>query len=69
MEEIEKMLESRKWANDCLRVNISQPEDIIQRGKIKISTLQSQVLPQKEVALEKRCKPAPPSGGATRRRF
>ena len=33
MEEIEKMLESRKWAKDCLRINISQPENIIQRGK------------------------------------
>ena len=51
MEEIENMLESRKWAKDCLRINISQPENIIQRGKIKISTLQSQVLPKKEVAL------------------
>ena len=51
MEEIEKMLATRKWAKDCLRVNITEPEDIIQRGKVKISKLQSEVLPKKEVAL------------------
>ena len=51
MEEIEKMLATRRWAKDCLRVNITEPEDIIQRGTIKISKLQSEVLPKKEVAL------------------
>ena len=51
MEEIEKMLTTRRWAKDCLRVNITEPEDIIQRGTIKISKLQSEVLPKKEVAL------------------
>ena len=51
MEEIEKMLATRRWAKDCLRANITEPEDIIQRGNIKISKLQSEVLPKKEVAL------------------
>jgi hypothetical protein len=49
MEEIEKMLATRRWAKDCLRVNITEPEDIIQRGNIRISKLQSEVLPKKEV--------------------
>jgi hypothetical protein len=51
MEDIEKMLESRRWAKDCLRVNITEPDKIIQRGKVKISLLQSEVLPKKETAL------------------
>ena len=51
MEEIEKMLATRRWAKDCLRVNITEPGNIIQRGNIKISKLQSEVLPKKEVAL------------------
>ena len=51
METIEKMLETRRWAKDCLRVNITEPDKIIQRGKVKISLLQSEVLPKKEVAL------------------
>ena len=51
MEDIEKMLESRRWAKGCLRVNITEPDQIIQRGKMKISLLQSEVLPKKETAL------------------
>ena len=51
MEEKEEMLESRKWAKDCLRVNITEPDKIIQRGKVKISLIQSELLPKKEVAL------------------
>ena len=51
MEDIERMLESRRWAKDCLRVNITEPDKIIQRGKVKISLLQSEVLPKKETAL------------------
>ena len=51
METIEKMLETRRWAKDCLRVNITEPDKIIQRGKVKIPLLQSEALPKKEVAL------------------
>ena len=51
MEEIEQMLQARRWAKDCLRINITEPEDIIQRGKVKISKLQSEVLPKREAAL------------------
>ena len=51
MEAIEKMLETRRWAKDCLRINITEPDKVIQRGKVKISLLQSEVLPKREVAL------------------
>ena len=33
MDKVEELLRSRKWAKDCLRVNIAQPEQIITRGK------------------------------------
>ena len=51
MEASEKMLETRRWAKDCLRINITEPDKVIQRGKVKISLLQSEVLPKREVAL------------------
>ena len=33
MDKVEELLRSRKWAKDCLRVNIAQPDQIITRGK------------------------------------
>ena len=51
MDEIEKMLESRKWRKDCLRTNITEPDKIKQYAKVKVSLLQSEVLPNKETAL------------------
>ena len=60
MGEIEKMLESRKWAKDCLRINITEPDKIIQRGKVKLSLLQSQVLPKNETALREHIKAIAP---------
>ena len=50
-QEIEEMLNKRRWAKDCLRVNIAEPDKIIQRGKIKIAMIQSEVLHQKEAKL------------------
>ena len=61
MDEIEKMLESRKWAKDCLRINITEPDKIIQRGKVNISLLQSEVLRKdKETALREHIKTIAP---------
>ena len=60
MDVIEKMLESRKWAKDCLRINITEPDKIIQRGKVKISLLQSQVLPKQETTLREHIKAIAP---------
>ena len=34
MDKVEELLRSRKWAKDCLRVKIAQPEQIITRGKV-----------------------------------
>ena len=51
LKEIEEMLNKRRWAKDCLRVNIAEPDKIIQRGKIKIAMIQSEVLHQKEAKL------------------
>ena len=33
MDNVEELLRSRKWAKDCLRVNIARPDQIITRGK------------------------------------
>ena len=61
MDEIEKMLESRKWAKDCLRINITEPDKIIQRGKVNISLLQSEVLRKdREMALREHIKTIAP---------
>ena len=51
---IEELLNKRKWANDCLRANIAQENQIIYRGvkkNVKIAVLQSEVLPKKEIDL------------------
>ena len=61
MDVIEKMLESRKWAKDCLRINITEPDKIIQRGKVSISLLQSEVLRKdREKALREHIKTIAP---------
>ena len=46
--EIGEMLNNRRWAKDCLRCNIALPEQITQRGKVKIALVQSEVLHEKE---------------------
>ena len=51
LNEIEEMLNKRRWAKDCLRCNIAEPEQIIYRGKIKVALIQSQVLHEKEAKL------------------
>ena len=33
MDKVEELFLKRKWAKDCLTVNIAQPEQIIIRGK------------------------------------
>ena len=33
MDKVLELLRSRKWAKDCLRVNIAQPDQTITRGK------------------------------------
>ena len=60
MDVIEKMLDSRKWAKDCLRINITEPDTIIQRGKVKLSLLQSHVLQKNETALREHIKAIAP---------
>jgi hypothetical protein len=54
LEQFEEMLNKRRWAKDCLRANIAQPDQIVMRGvkkNVKIAVLQSEVLPKKEVEL------------------
>ena len=54
-------MESRKWRKDCLRTNITEPDKIIQRGKVSISLLQSEVLRKdKETALREHIKTIAP---------
>ena len=44
MDEVERLLEKRRWAKTCLRVNIAAPEEIEVRGKVKVAHLRSNVL-------------------------
>ena len=60
MDVIEKMLESRRWDKSCLRINITEPDKIIQRGKVKVSLLQSEVLPKRETTLREHIKQIAP---------
>jgi hypothetical protein len=51
MDKVEELLRSRKWAPDCLRVNIAQPDQIITRGttgKVKIAKVRSNLLRKNE---------------------
>ena len=59
LEQLEEMLNKRRWAKDCLRANIAQPEQIVMRGvkkNVKIAVLRSEVLPKKEIELRELCK-------------
>ena len=59
MDKVEELLRSRKWAKDCLRTNIAQPEQIISRGKekkVKIALVKSNLLGKKEVELREAIK-------------
>jgi hypothetical protein len=54
LEQLEEMLNKRRWAKDCLRANIAEDSQIVMRGvkkNVKIAVLQSEVLPLKEVEL------------------
>jgi hypothetical protein len=44
MEEVQRLLEKRRWAKTCLRVNIAAPEEVEIRGKVKVAHLRSNVL-------------------------
>ena len=51
MDKVEELLAKRKWAKDCLRVNIAEADQIIGRGKdgkFKVALLQSNLLGKKE---------------------
>ena len=51
MDKVEELLRKRKWAKDCLRVNIAQPDQIITRGttgKVKIALVKSNLLRKNE---------------------
>ena len=54
LEQIEEMLNKRRWAKDCLRANIAEPHQITHREvnkNVKIAVLQSEVLPARESEL------------------
>jgi hypothetical protein len=44
MDEVARLLETRRWAKTCLRANIAAPEDVELRGKVKVAHLRSNVL-------------------------
>ena len=44
MDEVKRLLEKRRWAKTCLRVNIAAPEEIEVRGKVKVAHLRSNIL-------------------------
>ena len=51
MDKVEELLRKRKWAKDCLRVNIAQPDQIITRGttgKVKSALVKSNLLRKNE---------------------
>jgi hypothetical protein len=51
MDKVEELLRKRRWAPDCLRVNIAQPDQIITRGttgKVKIAKVRSNLLRKNE---------------------
>lgn len=59
MDKVEELLRSRKWAKDCLRVNIAQPDQIITRGKagkVKIALVKSNLLRRDEHELREAIK-------------
>ena len=59
MDKVEELLRSRKWANDCLRVNIAQPDQIVTRGtsgKFKVAKVRSNLLRENEQELREAIK-------------
>ena len=59
MDKVEELLRSRKWANDCLRVNIAQPDQIVTRGasgKFKVAKVRSNLLRKNEEELREAIK-------------
>ena len=54
LEQIEQMLNKRRWARDCLRANIAEPHQLVYRGvkqMLRLLFLQSEVLPKNETEL------------------
>ena len=54
MDKVLELLKKRKWAKDCLRVNIAHPDHIISRGangKFKVALVRSNLLGKKETEL------------------
>ena len=63
LEQLEEMLNKRRWAKDCLRANIAEPHQIVMRGvkkNVKIALVQSEVLPKKETELRELIKSIAP---------
>ena len=63
LEQLEEMLNKRRWAKDCLRANIAEPHQIVMRGvkkNVKIALVQSEVLPKKEIELRELIKSIAP---------
>ena len=42
MDTVERILESRKWSNRCLRANIVKPEEVVMCKKTKIAFVESE---------------------------
>ncbi len=40
----EELMSKRKWEKHCLRANVSQPEDIVTCGTVKVAKIYSNVL-------------------------
>ena len=48
MDQLEELMAKRKWKNNCLRVNVAQPEDVVTHGKVKVANIYSNVLNKRE---------------------
>ena len=48
MERVEELMAKRKWVKHCLRTNCAAPEDIEQKGNIKIAKIYSNLLYKRE---------------------
>ena len=63
LEQLEEMLNKRRWAKDCLRANIAEPHQLVYRGvkkNVKIAVLRSEVLPARESELRELIKSIAP---------
>jgi len=59
MDRVEELLAKRKWAKDCLRTNIVEPDQIIRRGKdlkFRVALVQSNLLRKTEHELREAIK-------------